>query len=126
MSKKGNSVFEDIINVFTQASTFGAVGFEADNGGITSGVTTDFIGEGVKEVTGVNAAEDANKLAREQFEQNKADILAAKEDERRQNAADQLKSSNLAAGVRRRSSKSTVGAGSSSTVGTGEKDFLGL
>lgn len=116
MSKKG--VLGDIFGVF---------------GDILEPIT-DPIGEFVegaldvvKDITGANAAEDANKLARDQFEQGKADILSEKELAREKNAAAQLKASNLAGGLRRgRKSSSPTKTASAPALGSDERDFLGL
>lgn len=80
-----------------------------------------------KDITGANAAEDANKLAREQFEQGKADILSERELAREKNAAAQLKASNLAGGLRRgRKSSAPAKTASAPALGSDERDFLGL
>jgi uncharacterized Ntn-hydrolase superfamily protein len=127
MSKKGNSVLQDILNIGLNVSTGGLVGFEADNGGVGAGVTGEVAIDGIKEVTGVNAAEEANKLQREQFETEQENIAKDREDALAQKAADALKSSNLAGGNRRNRGKnsSNTSANTSSTGASG-KDFLGL
>lgn len=128
MSKKGNSVFEDFLNVTANVVTGGIVGFEADEGGFKAGVTLEPGIELAKELTGANAAAEANKLARDQFEQAKADTLADKAQAEADSAADQLKASNLAGGVRRgtRRSGGNTSASTGSDTGSQQKDFLGL
>ena len=70
----GTNIFEDFINFGTQIATIGTLGF--DQNGFKGGVTVD----ATKEITGAAAAEEANKLARQQYEEQKAAL-----EEQRQN-----------------------------------------
>ena len=115
----GTNIFEDALNVVTQVATVGLVGY--DQKGFKGGVTVD----ATKEVTGATAAEEANKLARQQYEEQKAAL-----EEQRQNKILQDKNNQIAA-----SNASTSNKGSSSTSATGvvntynnpgQTDFLGL
>lgn len=137
LSGKGNffeNAFADIVNYGIQASTGGWLGYE--NGKISNGVTTNVakstgqaVVSGIKEVTGAKAAEEANKMARDQFESAKADAEKARQDQIAQNAKDQMQQSQQAAAARvtaasRSSNKGTAVGGL--ILGQDEKDFLGL
>jgi len=118
-----NSIFEDAINVVLQGSTAGIASF--DQGRIKGeGLTM----KGIKEVTGAKAAEDANKLARQQMEEAKAQALQDRENARAQNAADQLAKSRQAGGLRRTTGSSNIaGTSSVNMLGGGdEEDLLGI
>lgn len=59
----GIRTLDDVINVATQYSTFGLVGFE--DGKIKAGVTTRAVDEGIGEVTGRNLNRKANMEAKD-------------------------------------------------------------
>ncbi len=126
MSKKGNSVFQDIINIGANAFTGGAVGFEADNGGFGKGVVLDATVDAIKEITGATAQEEATQQQRDQFDTEQANIKRDREDALAQKSANQLAKSNRAGGARRGRSKSSSNTSANTTVGAGGKDFLGL
>lgn len=67
-SGTGFSGLDDLLNVVTNISTSGLVGY--NDKGFKAGVTGKPIVEGTKEITGAKAAEEANQLAREQFLQS--------------------------------------------------------
>lgn len=118
---------DNTINAATQVSTAGTVGYKGGSFGTNKGVVTSGVKDVVKDITGATAAEEANKLARQQFEQAKADAEKARKDAEIQSARDQVTASRLAGGVR--GGISTVapkGASRFSTLGSDEKDFLGL
>lgn len=126
----GNSVFEDIVNVVTQVSTGGLVGFESDKGGLTGGVTTrgvvNVVEPVIKDITGATALEEANRQARSRFEEEKAAALKQRKEVKSDTARQQLIASRLAAGVRR-GGGAAGGKGSRATkLGSDESDFLGL
>jgi len=116
----------NFIDISTQIATGGLAGFDDSNFG--RGVTGDVIKEGVKEITGATAAEDANRQARERFDEEKARALAQRKESQAQTARQQLIASRLAAGVRRGSKEAGTGTtkSKSSTLGSDESDFLGL
>lgn len=118
----GGDTAEQIADVTTQLHTLGIVGFEG--GGFKKGVVTEAGISGLKEVTGAKAAEEANQMAREQLEKEKATAQQEREEARAQTAAEQLVASRQAGGVRR----GTVGGSFKSSFGgdTDERDFLGL
>ena len=117
----------DIANVAFQGATLGLVG--VDEGGFKAGLTGQAIKEvtidPLKDISGATAAEDANALAREQMEEEKASRLQAREDAKSQSAAEQVRASRSAGGVRTSTSGRTSGL-TSAIVGEDERDFLGL
>jgi len=128
----GNIVGE-VANAGVQATTGGFVGFDAQNGTLKEGVTTNAI----KDVTGATAAEEANKMAAKQFDDAKKTALKAQQEAKARTARDQMSASRLAASSRKSgagrtsSNKSSNGGGgalaaTNSKLGTDEQDFLGL
>ena len=131
----GNSFLESIADVTVQAFTGGLAGYKDDQGGLGLGVTGKPMVEGaiggLKEITGAAAAEEANRDARKQMEDAKAQSLQERENAKAQNAANQLAKSRQAASVRKttgRSSTGRVSAGASSVsiLGEDERDLLGV
>ena len=121
----GNSFFESLLDVGLQVGTSGIVGYKSDDGGLGAGIIGQPIVDVTKEVTGASAAEEANKQARERFEQEKADTLTARAEVKAQTAADQLAASRGAAGAR--AGRTSTGTTSrASNLGGDERDFLGL
>lgn len=119
----GNSFLETLTNVVLQTGTLGALGFESDKG-LTPGITGEVVVDVTKELTGASAAEEANKLAREQFEEERATALAERETAKAQTAAEQLAISRQAGSVRAGGARAT--GTRFSTLGGQEGDFLGL
>jgi hypothetical protein len=133
----GGNFFEnlisDVLNLGLQSGTGGLLGFQ--DGQIGNGVSTDILKNtgkgvvsGVKEVTGAKAAEEANKLAREQFEKQKTDILNERDEAIQKTALNEQNKSQMAQAVRSKGTN-TGGAGGvfgSSSLGSYERDFLGL
>lgn len=115
----GTNIFEDFINMGTQIATLGTLGF--DQNGFKGGVTVD----ATKEITGAAAAEEANKLARQQYEEQKAAL-----EEQRQNKINQDKNNQIAASNASTSNKSSSSTSATGVVNTynnpGQTDFLGL
>lgn len=128
----GGNFFEDLLNnvanIGLQAGTGGLVGFK--NGGFQSGATTKVVGgatvDGLKEVTGANAAEAANEQARAQFEQTKADADAARVAAQNQTANDQLLQSQTAGAARNATSRRSSNKSSVTSALGNQQDFLGL
>lgn len=119
-SGTGNNFFEDVLDVGTNLLTGGLAGF--DDGGFGAGVTV----EGVKEVTGVNAAEDALIENRRQFELQREAAIQERADEQALNAREAV---NLSRSAATRSSSSVAARRSGSrfsSLGSDERDFLGL
>ena len=128
MSSSGNFL-EDIVNVVTQVSTAGLVGYEG--GKIGAGVTTKESFNVVKELTGASAAEDANKAAEKNLREQKALAEQDRKEQTAQHAKEQLIASKQAGGARRSTSKKASAKGSiapkaQTNLGSDEQDFLGL
>ena len=111
---------EDVFNLT------GGVGlFDFEKGkGFKAGKAGEAIVQGTKEVTGAAAAEDANALAREQFEQDKARLTKERADAQATNQRRQITASKGAAGARGNTSTTTGGQGTS--LNNTQTDFLGL
>jgi hypothetical protein len=134
-SGKGNffeNIGKDILNYGVQAGTGGWLGYE--DGKISNGVTTNIAKKtgqatvsGIKEITGAKAAEDANEMARDQFNKAQADAEAARLAAINQAGKDQTRQS-LMAGASRSSAARSANRGMG--IGGGnlgdERDFLGL
>lgn len=123
-SGKGNffeNYYSDVANIALNYFTYGAVGYE--DGKIGAGVSTKL----VKEATGAKAAEEANTMAKKNFEQAKVDAEASRLEQINQTGKDQMRQSMLAgsarAGASSRANRGTAIAGSN--LGD-ERDFLGL
>lgn len=120
---------ETFADVSTQLLSGGIVGFE--DGGFTPGVVGKPALAGLKEVTGAAAAEEANALTREAIEDERERRLREREELQARNARDALTRSRTAAGVRRGGGSGSGGffggsTFSDSTIGSDERDFLGL
>lgn len=113
------NIFNEGLNTFTNVFSAGTLGFK--NGGFQQGVATKAVYKGLKDVTGATAAEEANMLARQQFEKTAAQAEQDRLNAIQQNQNDQIRQSQLA-GAARTSSRTT---GRSSLLG-GERDYLGL
>lgn len=132
MSSDGDDFFSKVGNKFVdytaQMFTGGFVGYQDGKFG-ASGVSSDML----KDVTGATAAEEANKLARQQFEEAKAEADAQRVEQQAQTGRDQIRQSQMAAAARstassRSANKATASSASGGglTLGEDEKDFLGL
>lgn len=119
-----DKILGNVIDSYTQFLTGGLVGTK--NGGIKAGVTGNVAIDGVKEVTGAKAAEEANMMARKQFEQQKVDAAAARVEQQQQNARDQIVQSRLAGPKRSVVPGARVTPQTSNILGGDEQDFLGL
>lgn len=90
---------------------------------MSEGVVGEHVVEGTKEITGANAAEEANEIAREQYE---AEQEAAKQALANQQQAD--KARNLQASQNSTAGRSATTSTANRTVNLsgGATDFLGL
>ena len=127
----GNSLGEDLLNVVTQVGTGGLVGYE--DGKLTSGVTTNVVTDGLKEITGAKAAEEANQIARQQIDDAKAARQKEIDEAKARTAREQMQASRSAASNRKAGGGRSTGErgnGASSQalskLGSDEQDFLGL
>lgn len=131
--KTGGNFFEDlftnVVNYGLQGATGGIAGYD---GGLNfnGGASTDSVVAGTKEITGAAAAEEANRIAMEQFEEQKAAADADRAAAIQQTARDQVSLSQKAAAARSAGTKTSSAnrgqAISGGSLGTDEKDFLGL
>jgi len=122
-SGTGIDALDDALNVVTQVSTLGLVGYNGEKG-LSQGKVTSTTLEGAKELTGANAAEEANRLARQQYEDQ---VLAARTDRENmllQNKQRQITASN-AATASRNSANNTSNINSQRFTGD-VSDYLGL
>jgi hypothetical protein len=132
LSGKGNffeNIVHDTINAGLQGATGGLLGFEdgkISNGASTNGLKKVGMGfvSGLKEVTGAKAAEQANKVATQQFEEQKAAGIEDRQNAYRQAGLQQIQQSQLA-GAARNTSRAASNR-SNTYLGGDEKDFLGL
>ena len=115
--------FESTADVLLEGTTGGLLGME--NGRVGEGEVTKIGVDILKEVTGVKAAEEANKMAREQFEEEKARLAKERKDAKAASAAEQLRQSRQAGSMR-----GTTSSGRPTGLKYGmmdeERDFLGL
>ena len=119
---EGADFLDETFNVGLQIATGGLVGVEG--GQFKEGITT----KGLKKVTGAEAAEEANELAREQFEQDKARIRKQREEDIALSGKRQVAASKGAARARGKVSGDSITGTGTPAVGSqaGTKDFLGL
>ena len=109
------------LNVATNVVSAGLIGYE--NGGLKAGVTGQVAVDTTKDITGATAAEEANDMARQQFEQQTADALKVRQD-------------NILANQRNQTALSNAAGSRNSNIGTPQKttktitgdvsDFLGV
>jgi hypothetical protein len=115
-----NDPIDDLINAGTQFFTGGLVGY--NKGGIKAGIIGDPIMEGTKEITGAKAAEEANKMAREQFDKSVADANVD-----RQNAIAQKQRNQVNASINAGEARSSASKKTNTTKPLGDvTDFLGI
>lgn len=122
----GNSFFESFIDVGTNLFSLGSLGYKSDEGGYGAGVYGKKGIEATKEVTGANAAEEANEQARQRFEEEKTASEKQRSDNIALSAAKELQKSRSAASARGGVSGSSKGQSRFSSLGSDEADFLGL
>ena len=123
----GNSFLESALDIGINVATGGGFGYKDDKGGVTWGEILGPTMEGIKEVTGAKAAEEANEDARKRFTEEKANAEQKRKDNQALSARDELQKSR-SAGNARGGVKSSASKGNSrfSDLGTDEQDFLGL
>ena len=119
-------ILGDGLKGLVKASSVGLIGIDED-GKFGAGKTGKFLYEGFKDVTGANAAEEANEDARSRFEEEKAKASNDVKEAKARTARDQIQASRSAGSVRGgvRGRDGTSGS-RQSTLGTDEDDFLGL
>lgn len=121
MSEDVKEVTNDILNVVVQGSTAGVVGFE--DGKLGTGVTSDLAIDATKEITGANAAEEANEIARQQFEEDRARLSQQRADAITANQQEQVRRSR---GAGRARGNVNAGSSAASSNVAQDTDFLGL
>jgi hypothetical protein len=122
-SGDGGGFFDDPLGAATdglvQLMTGGTFGYK--DGRFQKGVTSKAMVDGTKEVTGAAAAEEANLMAREQFEAAQADAVLQRKNDIQTAANRQIQQSRTA-GAAKSAGRTSGGI----TLGDTEKDFLGL
>lgn len=130
LSGNGN-FFEDLVSAGLNYGTGGLVGLK--DGKLGGGATVQFLSNvgretmaGVKDITGAKAAEEANKQAMMQMEEQRAAALQERQNQQARTASDQMRQSR-AAGAARGNPRA---ANRNSMLGTSsmddETDFLGV
>jgi len=127
-----DNLFSDVANYTVQTSTGGLLGYQ--DGKIGNGVTTNYYREvgrglrdGVKDITGATAAEEANAQARAQYEQARRDAEAARVEQQNRIAQSEIAKSRSAQRSRSTQNRSrTSGGYGSFSISQDEQDFLGL
>lgn len=123
----GINAIDSTLDVVSNAFTLGTVGFGKEGFSTDKGFYKEDVGgatvDGIKEVTGANAAEEANEFAREQAEEAKVQADNDRKTSIKQNERRQVSASRSAGRTRKGSSNSSPN--SSSTTGGGQ-DALGL
>lgn len=123
-SGTGVSLLDDIINISTQVGTLGTVGYGEK--GVKKGVVTDAAIKGTKEITGAKAAEEANAMARDQFEKSTKAAEQARLDSIKVNERIQTATSNAATSTKSNSTNKTSSGKTASSITGDVTDFLGL
>ena len=114
---------EDLLDAGINIGTGGIVGYK--DGKLRKGVATRITESSLKDVTGATAAEEANKDARAQFEEQKKAAADQRSESQAKFAQDQIRKSKLAGGSKAGGRATTAGA-KKSFLGSDEQDFLGL
>lgn len=107
------------LNIVTNVGTGGLVGYDENGFSMSSGVLGAPVEKGLKDVTGATAAEEANKIAREQVEAEREQVMNDRKMQQQTNYRNQLAASRSASAARRRQAQASGGLGN-------EVDFLGL
>lgn len=122
-----NSLFENFINASLNLSSGGVLGFQS--GGLAPGVLADKVVEGAKEITGAAAAEEANDLARQRFEEEREKAEEQRREAQARSSRDQIIASRRAGAAQSSASNRANNANRRSQfsiLGSDERDFLGL
>lgn len=114
----GSTELDQLIDIGANYFSLGTIGFGKE--GFKEGISV----KGLKEVTGAAAAEEANEMARKQFEEQKTAAQRDRENALAANAAQQLQLSRTAGSSRKPST--TSNKPSNNLLGGAERDFLGL
>jgi hypothetical protein len=117
---KGN-FFENVLNTYLQTQTGGMVEYDK---GFKGNVQNDVGLQIIKETSGAKAAEEANEMAREQFEEQKVAAEQDRNNQILQRGREQIQASQLAGAARRAGTNSNRSTGT--VLGSDERDFLGL
>lgn len=118
----GKSILDDVVNVATQVSTFGTIGYEGGRFG--QGMWTNAADEAIGEVTGRNASRDALYEQRRTLDAEVARRQQEMQDQLTRRGQDDLAASNAAGGSRFGSSP--MSGGRNGSVTQAPRDFLGL
>lgn len=116
----GSSFLDDIIDVGANIASVGLVGF--NDKGFRAGVTGRAGLDAAKEITGAAAAEQANELARQQFENDKARLEQQRVDSIKENERRQVTASRSAGRAR----GNTSAAAANLSGASNQTDILGL
>lgn len=121
----GLNFMDDVLDVVTQIGTIGTLEFK-DSKFKTSGTTRMF-----KDLIGVTAAEENNKILRQQMEEEKARRSAEREELKAQSAREQLMLSrqaggNTSGGISLERGKASATGRYSNTLGSDEENLLGI
>ena len=120
---------EEALDIFTQATTFGAVGYDGDDGFGLGQAPQELIVDPIKDITGATAAEEANVQAQTRFDQEKAEAARQREEAKGRQTREQIGKSRLAGVARGQATTSKATGGQTnkqSSLGSDEQDFLGL
>ena len=120
-SGTGVDVLDEGLNAFTNVFTFGQAGYGKDGFGMDKGVAGKQEINFLKEITGAKAAEEANAMARDQFNQE----VAAKEVDRA-NAVSQKKNNQLNLSNNAQKLNNNSSPNKSTKIVGDVTDFLGL
>jgi hypothetical protein len=118
----GGNFFDNLLNTYIATQTSGMVTFK--DGGFKADAKKDYGLNIYKEISGAKAAEEANEMAREQFETQQANAIKSRNEAQWRAGRDDITRSNLAG--RSRSAIGQNGNGGALNLGSDEKDFLGL
>lgn len=122
--------FGSVANIATNLATFGAFGYE--NGKFGNGVTSNAVrnlgaqaGQGVKELTGAAAQEEALKQQQAELNRARTEQRQARADEIERRRRQEL-SASRAAQVMSRNTSNFYTAPTQTTLGTDESQLLGV
>jgi outer membrane protein TolC len=122
----GNNFFQDALDVVTNtlSGNYGLLGYDTKTGKMKAGALGKVLMDGTKEITGANAAEEANDMARKQYEDSVVKARQDRENMVAQNERKQIQLSNNAPSVSNKGSKINQSKGAPLVGDT--SDFLGL
>lgn len=117
-------VIDDVVDFSTQAGSLGLFGYDKEEG-FKAGKVGQLAIDATKEVTGAAAAEEANAIARDQFEKDEARLTKQRADAQSEHRKRQVSLSKGASRARGNST-STSSTQTSSSINNTQTDFLGL